>query len=96
MKKRIKNASESLGAPIELEPFFPYRLSVFDLAVSKFVACLFAARFNISIYEQRCMTVLGGDQPMSSNNVSARTNRDKLHARPVELERRWLETECGQ
>jgi DNA-binding MarR family transcriptional regulator len=76
MTKKTRNGNESLGAPIELESFFPYRLSVFNLAISKFLARFCSKRFNISIYEWRCMAVLGSDQPKSANDVCARTNMD--------------------
>lgn len=78
MTKKIKNGNESLGAPIELEFFFPYRISVFNLAIRKSLARLYVARCNISIYEWRCMAVLGSYQPMSANDVCARTNMDKV------------------
>ena len=69
---------EAPSARIELSDFFPYRLSVLDLAVSKAIAQLYAGRFDLSRNEWRSMAALGNLQPMSANEICRATNMDKV------------------
>ena len=74
------------GAPADREPhprlrlerFLPYRLSVLANIVSRSVARLYAARFGLTIPEWRAMAVLGRGEPLSSNEIAARTEMDKV------------------
>ena len=63
---------------IELTAFFPYRLSMLDLAVSKALANLYSGRFNLSRNEWRSMAALGNLQPMSANEICQATDMDKV------------------
>ena len=63
---------------LRLERFLPYRLSVLANIVSRSVARLYAARFGLTIPEWRAMAVLGRGEPLSSNEIAARTEMDKV------------------
>ena len=66
------------GPRLALTDFFPHRLSVTQLQVSKALAQLYARRFKLSRTEWRLMAVLGADQPLSANDICARSSLDKV------------------
>lgn len=63
---------------LNLAEFFPHRLSVTQLQVSKALAQLYAQRFDLSRAEWRLMAVLGADQPLAANDICARSSLDKV------------------
>lgn len=64
---------------LELAEFFPHRLSVTQLQVSKALAELYAQRFRLNRSEWRVMAVLGAAvQPMSANDICAQSSLDKV------------------
>lgn len=69
---------EGRGERLELDDFFPYRLSVVQQDVSRAIARTYEQRYGLARNEWRVMAALGCDQPLSANGVAARTNMDKV------------------
>jgi DNA-binding MarR family transcriptional regulator len=63
---------------LNLTTFFPYRLSILNIAVSKAISQLYADRFNLSRHEWRVIAALGDEQTLSSTEVSKITSMDKM------------------
>ncbi len=62
----------------ELTHFTPYRMYTLSRDVSGTLAEIFLIRFGLSIYEWRCVAVLGNYQPLSANDICDRANMDKV------------------
>lgn len=67
-------------APLELERFLPYRLSILSNRVSQAIAREYTDRFNLSMTEWRVMAVLArfSGAGMSAREVAERTAMDKV------------------
>lgn len=65
-------------APLELDRFLPYRLSVLSNRVSQAVATLYSQKFGLAINEWRVIAVLGRYPGLSANGVAERTAMDKV------------------
>ena len=67
-------------APLELERFLPYRLSILSNRVSQAIAREYTERFNLSMTEWRVMAVLArfNGEGMSAREVADRTAMDKV------------------
>ena len=67
-------------APLELERFLPYRLSILSNRVSQAIAREYTDRFNLSMTEWRVMAVLArfNGEGMSAREVADRTAMDKV------------------
>jgi len=67
-------------APLELERFLPYRLSILSNRVSQAIAREYTERFNLSMTEWRVMAVLArfNGAGMSAREVAERTAMDKV------------------
>jgi DNA-binding MarR family transcriptional regulator len=67
-------------APLELERFLPYRLSILSNRVSQAIAREYTDRFNLSMTEWRVMAVLARfhGEGMSAREVADRTAMDKV------------------
>lgn len=69
-------------APLHLDLFIPYRLSVLSNIVSRSVARIYAERFGLTIPEWRVMAVMGLEEErgksMCANSVVTRTEMDKV------------------
>jgi DNA-binding MarR family transcriptional regulator len=65
-------------APLELERFMPYRLSVLSDRISQALARAYRVRFGVSIPEWRVLAVLGRGEALSAGEVAARTRMDKV------------------
>lgn len=63
---------------LDLERFFPYRISRFYSTVSLSLGRRYMALFDITIPEWRIMAVLGSHQPLSAMEICARTDMDKV------------------
>ncbi len=63
---------------LDLDRFLPYRLSVLQLAVSRALAEIYGARFDLSRHEWRVLAVLGAEAPLTAGEVAARTSMDKV------------------
>lgn len=75
---RKRRASQSAHAPLELERFLPYRLSILSNTVSQRIAEDYQARFDLSMTEWRVMAVLGRFDDLSAREVAERTAMDKV------------------
>lgn len=78
---RISGRDEDT-APLCLDTFIPYRLSVLSNQISRSVAALYAERFGLTIPEWRVMAVLGLEETqresVCANTVAERTEMDKV------------------
>jgi len=65
-------------APLDLERFLPFRLSVLANRLTRAVARVYMHRFHLSAPEWRTIAVLGLYGAMSANSVVERTAMDKV------------------
>ena len=65
-------------APLELESFLPYRLSILSNTVSQSIADEYTDRFQLSMTEWRVMAVLARFADLSAREVAERTRMDKV------------------
>jgi len=65
-------------APLELEHFLPYRLSILSNTVSLSIATEYEAKFQLSMTEWRVMTILARFPELSAREVVERTAMDKV------------------
>jgi DNA-binding MarR family transcriptional regulator len=65
-------------APLDLERFLPFRLSVLATHLTRAVARVYMQRFHLSAPEWRTIAVLGLYGAMSANSVVERTAMDKV------------------
>ena len=67
-------------APLELERFLPYRLSILSNRLSQAIAREYTDRFSLSMTEWRVMAVLArfNGHGMSAREVADRTAMDKV------------------
>src|SRR5579864_6706193 len=65
-------------APLDLERFLPFRLSVLANRLTRAVARVYMQRFHLSAPEWRTLAVLGLYGAMSANSVVERTAMDKV------------------
>jgi DNA-binding MarR family transcriptional regulator len=65
-------------APLELENFLPYRLSILSNTVSQSIAAEYQDRFELSMTEWRVMAVLARFTDLSAREVAERTAMDKV------------------
>jgi DNA-binding MarR family transcriptional regulator len=65
-------------APLELEHFLPYRLSILSNTVSQGIATEYEERFQLSMTEWRVMTILARFPEVSAREVVERTAMDKV------------------
>jgi len=63
---------------LELDGFIPYRLSVMQQEVSRAIAAVYSEKHGLMRHDWRVMAALGDAQPLSANEVCARTNMDKV------------------
>lgn len=65
-------------APLELERFLPYRLSILSNTVSQTIANDYQRRYDLSMTEWRVMAVLARFHGLSAREVAERTAMDKV------------------
>ena len=65
-------------APLELEHFLPYRLSILSNTVSQAIASDYQQRYDLSVTEWRVMAVLARFDGLSAREVAERTAMDKV------------------
>ena len=75
-RKRIPASAEH--APLELEHFLPYRLSILSNAISQSIADDYQRRYDLSMTEWRVMAVLARFEGLSAREVADRTAMDKV------------------
>jgi DNA-binding MarR family transcriptional regulator len=65
-------------APLELERFLPYRLSILSNTVSQAIADDYQRRYDLTVTEWRVMAVLARFDGLSAREVAERTAMDKV------------------
>ncbi|MEO8747635.1 MAG: MarR family transcriptional regulator [Rhodanobacter sp.] len=65
-------------APLQLENFLPYRLSILSNTVSQSIARDYQQRFALSMTEWRVMAVLARFEGLSARELAERTAMDKV------------------
>lgn len=65
-------------APLDLEEFLPYRLSVLSNTISSAIAGAYASRFGLTVPEWRIIAVLGRFPGLSAREVAEKTAMDKV------------------
>lgn len=65
-------------APLELDRFLPYRLSVLSNTISTAIAGAYQQRFGLTIPEWRVLAVLAMNPGLSAAEVAQRTAMDKV------------------
>jgi DNA-binding MarR family transcriptional regulator len=65
-------------APLQLEHFLPYRLSILSNTISQAIADDYQRRYDISMTEWRVMAVLARFEGLSAREVAERTAMDKV------------------
>ena len=65
-------------APLELEHFLPYQLSIVSNTVSQAIADDYQRRFDLGVTEWRVMAVLARFDGLSAREVAERTAMDKV------------------
>ncbi len=65
-------------APLELERFLPYRLSILSNTISQAIAADYQQRYDLSTTEWRVMAVLARYDRLSARQVAERTAMDKV------------------
>ncbi len=63
---------------LSLGAFLPYRLSVLSNTVSRAIAADYDRAFGLSIWQWRCMAVLGETPGLTAREVAQRTAMDKV------------------
>jgi DNA-binding MarR family transcriptional regulator len=71
-------AASGEHAPIELENFLPYRLSILSNTVSQAIADDYQQRYDIGVTEWRVMAVLARFDGLSAREVAECTAMDKV------------------
>jgi len=65
-------------APLQLEHFLPYRLSILPNTISQTIADDYQSRHDLSVTEWRVMAVLARFEGLSAREVAERTAMDKV------------------
>jgi len=79
MSSRHKSAPASAEhAPLQLEHFLPYRLSILSNTISQTIADDYQSRYDLSVTEWRVMAVLARFEGLSAREVAERTAMDKV------------------
>ena len=76
--KRQPAAATAEHAPLQLEHFLPYRLSILSNTISQAIASDYQRRYDISVTEWRVMAVLARFDGLSAREVAERTAMDKV------------------
>ncbi|HEV2679190.1 MAG TPA: MarR family winged helix-turn-helix transcriptional regulator [Rhodanobacter sp.] len=76
--KRKPAPATAEHAPLQLEHFLPYRLSILSNTISQAIADDYQRRYDISVTEWRVMSVLARFDGLSAREVAERTAMDKV------------------
>jgi DNA-binding MarR family transcriptional regulator len=76
--KRKSAPASAEHAPLQLEHFLPYRLSILSNTISQAIADDYQRRYDISVTEWRVMAVLARFEGLSAREVAERTAMDKV------------------
>ena len=76
--KRKPAPASAEHAPLQLEHFLPYRLSILSNTISQTIANDYQSRHDLSMTEWRVMAVLARFEGLSAREVAERTAMDKV------------------
>ena len=76
--KRKPAPATAEHAPLQLEHFLPYRLSILSNTISQTIANDYQKRYDLSMTEWRVMAVLARFEGLSAREVADRTAMDKV------------------
>ena len=76
--KRKPAPATAEHAPLQLEHFLPYRLSILSNTISQAIADDYQQRHDLSMTEWRVMAVLARFEGLSARQVAERTAMDKV------------------
>jgi DNA-binding MarR family transcriptional regulator len=76
--KRKPAPATAEHAPLQLEHFLPYRLSILSNTISQTIADDYQKRYDLSMTEWRVMAVLARFEGLSAREVADRTAMDKV------------------
>ena len=76
--KRKPAPATAEHAPLQLEHFLPYRLSILSNTISQAIADDYQRQYDISVTEWRVMAVLARFDGLSAREVAERTAMDKV------------------
>jgi len=76
--KRQPAPAHAEHAPLQLENFLPYRLSILSNTISQQIADDYQRHYDISMTEWRVMAVLARFEGLSAREVAERTAMDKV------------------
>ena len=76
--KRKPAPASAEHAPLQLEHFLPYRLSILSNTISQAIASDYQRRYDLSMTEWRVMAVLARFEGLSAREVAERTAMDKV------------------
>ena len=76
--KRPPATANAEHAPLQLEHFLPYRLSILSNTISQKIADDYQGRYDLSMTEWRVMAVLARFDGLSAREVAERTAMDKV------------------
>ncbi|MGE0828506.1 MAG: MarR family winged helix-turn-helix transcriptional regulator [Hyphomonadaceae bacterium] len=74
---RLKSAP-AIPAPLILERFLPYRLSILSNRVSRAIAGLYERQFALTIPEWRVVAVLARKPGLTAGEIAEKTEMDKV------------------
>lgn len=65
-------------APLRLQDYLPYHLTVTANAVSNLIGGAYRARFGLSVWQWRVLCTLGAEGPMTAREIVALSAMDKM------------------
>ena len=78
IKSATAHGAARQRAPLQLEHFLPYQLSILSNTVSQAIASDYQQRFDLGVNEWRVMAVLARFDRLSAREVAERTAMDKV------------------
>ncbi|MEO9078443.1 MAG: MarR family transcriptional regulator [Rhodanobacter sp.] len=76
--KRKPAPASAEHAPLQLEHFLPYRLSILSNTISQTIANDYQSRYDLSMTEWRVMALLARFEGLSAREVAERAAMDKV------------------
>ena len=74
---RMQKDDKTTAPVLQLERYFPYRLSILSNRISNLISATYSSKFALSITEWRIMAVLGEYPDISADQVSNNTQIEK-------------------
>lgn len=89
---RTGPAGDAKAAPLKLEQFLPYQLTLMASLVSQALSSVYARRYSIGIPEWRVLVTLGQHGTLTGKTIGARTqmHKTKVSRAVAVLEKRKL------